>query len=312
MTRRQRAGIDHNALLTLRALLRERSVVRAARSLYLSQQAVSGALARLRDHFGDPLLERDGAGYRLTPLGEELLTESDAAVAALDEALRPVSQVAPDDHDRVFSVVASDHAMGVLGGPLVAAVAAAAPQTSVTLEAYRRADLADPAELLVHDVVIAPDEHLLPGRRRLILTDELVCVVDPRHPAIRDGAISAADLARMPFVAAASDDAPVIERALADAGLSPRRTSVVASVLTVPLLVPGSESFAIVPSRLVTTWQDAGELAVVTTPLELPAATLSLYWHPTRDDDPSLQWLVELLTGVAGAVAAEAPADLPA
>ncbi len=56
-----------NLIPVLRALLREESVVGAAKQVSLSQPAVSGALARLREVLDDPLLVRVGRSMRLTP-----------------------------------------------------------------------------------------------------------------------------------------------------------------------------------------------------------------------------------------------------
>ncbi|MEI9992730.1 MAG: LysR substrate-binding domain-containing protein [Rhizomicrobium sp.] len=61
------AGLDLNLVPALEALLRHRSVSRAAADVGLSQPAMSRALARLRDLHRDPLLVRTRAGYVLTP-----------------------------------------------------------------------------------------------------------------------------------------------------------------------------------------------------------------------------------------------------
>ena len=58
---------DLNQLTTLEILLSEGSVVGAARRLRLSPSAMSRALARLRETFGDPLLVRAGRGLVPTP-----------------------------------------------------------------------------------------------------------------------------------------------------------------------------------------------------------------------------------------------------
>lgn len=46
---------DLNLLVALDALLQERSITAAGRKVFLSQSAMSGALARLREYFGDEL-----------------------------------------------------------------------------------------------------------------------------------------------------------------------------------------------------------------------------------------------------------------
>ena len=67
------SGIDLNLLAVLSALLEERNVTRAGMRLRLSQPTISGALARLRQHFGDELLVRSGREYQLTPMAAQLL-----------------------------------------------------------------------------------------------------------------------------------------------------------------------------------------------------------------------------------------------
>ena len=64
--------IDANLLLPLYALLQERNLTHAGDRIALSQPAMSGALARLRRHFGDDLLVRTAHGFELTPLAERL------------------------------------------------------------------------------------------------------------------------------------------------------------------------------------------------------------------------------------------------
>ena len=86
-------GIDLNLLVALRALLRERNVTRAGEAIGLSQPATSAALARLRRHFGDDLLTRDGQRYILTPLGTSLLDQAEVALRYVEHtfAARPSS-----------------------------------------------------------------------------------------------------------------------------------------------------------------------------------------------------------------------------
>src|SRR5215475_7779150 len=67
------SGLDLNLLVALDALFAERSVSRAGERLHLSQSATSGALARLRYVFRDPLLVQVGRTMALTPLAETLV-----------------------------------------------------------------------------------------------------------------------------------------------------------------------------------------------------------------------------------------------
>src|SRR5258707_10167476 len=62
------------------------SVKAAAKVLGVSEPAVSGALAALRQHLGDPLLQRSPTGMELTPGGKRLVTIASQMVNLAVEA----------------------------------------------------------------------------------------------------------------------------------------------------------------------------------------------------------------------------------
>ncbi len=64
--------LDLNLLVSLQALLEERSVTRAAERLYITQPAMSRVLQRLRDQLNDPLFTRSGNRLVPTPKAEKL------------------------------------------------------------------------------------------------------------------------------------------------------------------------------------------------------------------------------------------------
>ena len=66
-------NFDLNLLRALDALLEEKNVTHAGQRLFITQQAASGALQRLREHFGDPLLTPVGRRLELTPLALSLI-----------------------------------------------------------------------------------------------------------------------------------------------------------------------------------------------------------------------------------------------
>ena len=81
-------SIDLNLLRTIQPLLEERHVSRAAKRSFLSQPAMSRALDRLRDAFGDPLLVRSGRVYERTPRGERVLREIEPIMRRLQAIVR--------------------------------------------------------------------------------------------------------------------------------------------------------------------------------------------------------------------------------
>ena len=65
--------LDLNLLVALHTLLDEKNITQAGKRLHLTQSAMSGALARLRQYFGDDLLVQVGRRMVPTPLGESLI-----------------------------------------------------------------------------------------------------------------------------------------------------------------------------------------------------------------------------------------------
>ena len=87
-TRPESRHIDLNLLLAPHALLEERHITRAARRFFLSQPAMSRALDRLRETFGDVLLIRTGRTYERTVRGETLLRELQSLLPRLESMVR--------------------------------------------------------------------------------------------------------------------------------------------------------------------------------------------------------------------------------
>ncbi|NUF34492.1 LysR family transcriptional regulator, partial [Acinetobacter oleivorans] len=66
------ARIDLNLFRVFATIYKEKNLTRASEQLFLSQPAVSHALARLREHFNDPLFIRDGHGVMPSILAKRI------------------------------------------------------------------------------------------------------------------------------------------------------------------------------------------------------------------------------------------------
>jgi LysR family nod box-dependent transcriptional activator len=78
---------DLNLLVALDALLRMQSVSRAADSANVTQPAMSAALARPRQYFGDPLLITKNDRSTLSPLAQALATPVSEMLRCIDESI---------------------------------------------------------------------------------------------------------------------------------------------------------------------------------------------------------------------------------
>ncbi|EJM38113.1 transcriptional regulator [Pseudomonas sp. GM33] len=97
MKRNDLRNIDLNLLVVFEALIQERNVTRAAQRLSLGQPAVSGALARLRTLFNDPLFKR--IGHKMEPTTRALQVAQTLG-PALDSICSAVSLTACNERSR--------------------------------------------------------------------------------------------------------------------------------------------------------------------------------------------------------------------
>src|SRR6201992_1388756 len=127
-----RGNLDLNLLLVFDAVLRERSVVRAADNLAISQPAVSHALNRLRHALKDRLFVRTPAGMSPTPRAEQLALPVRKALNELQLAVEGET-FAPSTCERRFTIAANNYAAVVAVAPILAEVRALAPNVRLSL-----------------------------------------------------------------------------------------------------------------------------------------------------------------------------------
>jgi DNA-binding transcriptional LysR family regulator len=93
--------MDPRRVLTFRAVARERSFSAAARSLALTQPAVSQQVSALEKEVGTRLLDREPGGLRLTRAGELLLEHADAFADRLALAERQLAELGQQERTRL-------------------------------------------------------------------------------------------------------------------------------------------------------------------------------------------------------------------
>ena len=85
-------GIKFRHLQCFLEVARLKSVGKAAHALSISQPAISKTLRELEQALGAELVERDGRGIRLTPVGEIFLAHAGSSITALRQGIDAVTQ----------------------------------------------------------------------------------------------------------------------------------------------------------------------------------------------------------------------------
>ena len=296
-------------LVTLNALLEERSVTGAARRLDVAQPTMSTAIARLRRYFGDELLERSGNHYELTQLAHQLRPQAAELVAGAERLFAIESAFDPAASIREFTVMSSDYGLWILGAPVANALATGAPHCRLRLEPLTMAALSDPDDALNDiDFMLLPKGIVDAPRHLDVLTDEWVGVVAAGNTRVGEN-LTMDDLAALPWAVTAggttgptgSIEATPALRQLELLGIRPRIAVVTESFLSTPMLVTGSDRVAVVQRSIAEHAASDGTLRIVGLPFLAPPLVEAVWWHPARERDGGHRWL----RGVLGRIAAD-------
>ncbi len=311
------ARFDLNLLLVFDAVMRERSVLRASRTLNLTQSAVSHALGRLRQLLDDELFLRDPAGMRPTPRAEALAVPVAEALALLRAGLGP-TRFDPAEARGTFTLAASDYVAVALLPHFLAALRDQAPGVTLRIFPLGRLDLAMQMDNGRVDLAISWFETLPTRFRRMeLVADRETIVAPPGHP-LTQGPLTLERLLATPHIAVdltgldeAGDSGFVEERGLK------RRTRIerlanehavplaiqekppaltVPSYLMVPDLVMASGMIATLPRRLAEATRHRHDLVLLDPPFDYPAIRLDVIWHGMTENSPAHVWLRALLT----------------
>lgn len=316
MTRLDR--LDWNLVPLLNALLRERNVSRAARRIGVSQSAASGALARLRRFFDDDLLVRNGHGYDLTPVAEQLLPLAAAAVVSTRSLVEATEAFDPATTSREFVLLANDYSTVTIGTAVSRALAVEAPAAQLQLvspaaaaaEAEERRPGSGETTTIPADVAgwIVPQDQFRSFPSSGTFTDTWVCVVADDHPEIGDH-LTYDDLVEAPWVAFSIPGLhrlPKLRPLLAH-GIDPRIEVVTDTFAAIPFLVPGTRRLALVQSRLGRRFADVAGIRVLEPPVALPPLQLTMVWHPDLTSDHGHRWFRELVARCCDEVGRSTP-----
>jgi DNA-binding transcriptional LysR family regulator len=302
------ARLDLNLLVSLDALLQQRSVTRAAAQMGLSQPALSASLGRLRRHFGDELLSRVGNEYRLTPLALQLRDLVRIALSGAERVFDAQPDFDPSSSTREFTALVSDYVVVVLGDTLVTLLAEEAPHTRLRLTPHSPA-IVERAEqvLLGGDVLLLPHGFVADLSHRDLYRDEWVCVVSADNPVVDEG-LTVEHLRTLPWVLTyhgqtASTPAARQMRML---GIEPKVQVVTENFITVPALVAGSDRIALLQRRLVDLLPLGAGIRALSCPFEAGPLVEAMWWHPALDDDPEHRYFRDVIARAAAqAVGAE-------
>ncbi|WP_322067242.1 LysR family transcriptional regulator [Burkholderia ubonensis] len=299
-------GLDLNLLTVLDALLKERSVSRAATSLDLGQSAVSSALARLREHFEDELLVPLNRQMVPTALALDLHGPVKEWLQGIDSIVHAQPEFNPRDLRREFVVLCSDYVAETFMPRLIRLLAEEAPGATIAVRPLDASVTALPEGLARRGAhfCILPSEHCSHARPRAHLFHERFCaVVWQDNPDIGE-TLTLGQLRELPHVAVQfSDDSPdaLDARPLVLSGVVRKTRVVVDQFMLATQAVIGTTYITLIPYRLGRQWADSLPLRLLELPEGSPNIEFDevLQWNEAQLADQSLHWFRDLILEAA-------------
>lgn len=284
------ADIDLNLLKVFEALHDESSASRAALRLGLTQSAVSAALRRLREVYGDQLFVRTGRGLAPTLQANQLKPVISDALNKCRQSLAMLDPAANQYDGRSVAIGLSDDFEIAYGRRLIEEIARHAPKLRLI---FRQTHSQIVARALMErsiDLAITAggfSERLL--SRQVLGEGGYACLVDPASLAPGQQQIALQEFVEREHILVSSGGfIGITDEGLAALGLSRRVCASTTHFAALPFLLKGSQAVATIPAHAAASIATLSGLALLPCPLALPRYPVELGWRTSTQIDPVL------------------------
>jgi DNA-binding transcriptional LysR family regulator len=293
----QLSRIDLNLFTVFDAIYREGGITPASKRLHLSQPAVSHALGRLRELFGDPLFERRGTEMIPTPLARTLAVAIRQSLGSLEQTLSRAGQFDPASSERAFMIAMRDSQEAAFLPELLGRLTREAPNIDVAAVRIERRDLEDDLQSGELDAAIDVALPVSAEVRRERLTSEpLVVLARAGHPTVQGGLDLETYLALEHILVTGRRRGGGYEDiALGRLGMSRRIRLRCQQHAAACEIVRESDLLATMTLGQAELSNARADNQMLPFPVQIPPMELFLYWHAHADADPASKWFRGLL-----------------
>jgi LysR family nod box-dependent transcriptional activator len=297
-------NLDLNLLVALDALLLERNITLAGKRVHLSQSAMSGALSRLREYFGDELLTQIGRKMIPTPLGESLAVPVKKVLLEIRATVAAQPTFDPGTANRTFRLMMSDYVSTVLMSAALPVIERLAPHVNIEILSN---DVASPFDELDHaeiDLLIMPQPYLSQAHPcETLFEDEFTAIAWQDNSLVpADGRLSLEAYMSLGHVTsrfASARAATVDEWFVSQLGHKRNVEVITMNFTSVFFSIPGTKRVATIHRRLAAYFAQYLPIRLFDAPFEVPRLAEAVQWHRHFSTDPGLLWLREVLNGAA-------------
>ena len=290
---------DLNLFIAFDVIYTEKNLTKAGQVLGITQPAVSNALSRLRELFGDDLFIRTSKGMIPTPVANQIIKDVRSALSLIQNTISETEKFDPSIAEMTFKISIGDSSEYRLLPLLIKELAEIAPKIKVETYLTPRKDA--PRELAsgTIDFSIDPPVHSDPHlRHEKIYEEDYVMIVRKDHPILNLKEITIEDYLKLSHIHISNRKTGLghVDMALYRLGLSRDISLRAQHFLVAPYIVEQSD-LAITTTKGFAVDRD---LAWRELPFEIEPLILHLYWHEAKDSDPSTKWMKDLMLKTYG------------
>jgi DNA-binding transcriptional LysR family regulator len=288
--------LDLNLLLVFNAIFHERSISKAAKSLGLSQPAVSNALRRLRDFTGDTLFYKSGNGVAPTRAAVMLAIPLRHALDTVERSLTSVRSFDPQTSERTFKIETSDIIHTMLVPALVALTRIEAPNIKLEFvlqhtEGARVGLIRGDYELAFLSKFAITEELV----SRPVWTEPMKLILSRNHPLANSSSLTEEQINNLQFVM--TSHVPLlrefVDKTFRANGIERNVCCTVADTQSIYPLVATTDLAACVGQTLAEYFNQDDSLVFFDLPFELPSVEAHVAWMKSSDDDDGHRWIRE-------------------
>jgi len=273
---------------------------RVAERLGMSQPAVSSALGRLRDLFGDQLFVRTPRGVKPTSKAREMIQPVREALGAIGRQLDSGDAIDISTYQRLFRIIIADPFEPILMPPIVRTITAQAPGIQIECVQATARFAEDIREGSIDLACFAYPVDTTDIVVKVLAPVDLVVVSRRNHPDIKQP-LDAETFRKLPQIAAGRELRGLtgVDKSMVAKGITRRTPYMAAKIWSIPPMIQRTDLIGMLPRRFAQEILQNFDLEIHEIPITMPEQHAYIMWHVNSEHDPGHKWLRESMMRAA-------------
>lgn len=293
--------LDLNLLKVFDTLYKEQSLTRVARSMHLSQPAISHSLAKLRVFFNDPLFVREGHLMVPTKRAQTLNEDINTSLTMIRKTLEDKGHTDPRQSSRTFVLGLTNYCSVMVLPELLQTLEKEAHQIQVITRHSTLEQKETSLEEGGLDLVIGCSQIKKSGfMQQKLFSDKEVCIAG-KHTKIPEKEINLENIGRYPVIRlqVSQHETTGIFPTLDSQKIKLNNTFTTDQEFVIPDIVTKTNHIGIVAKKIALKYQQTFNFNIYPIQGIDTRFTIQQYWHMRADNDPVHTWFRQVVKKIS-------------